>query len=121
MVCCAQAVATKPVARPPASKAVMHAPYVSFFAVVILISSPWPSRDRPRLRNRNFFAPPTPASGRRDAEATDERLRDRELAVDDLERERRQRPRGRPLDDGGGIARIRARVVAGTFQDALLG
>src|SRR5262245_37821646 len=60
------------------------------------------------------------ASARNDADAAGEGFRHREPAVDDLERQRRQRPGSGTVDDGGSLARIVVRVVAGAFEDLLL-
>src|SRR5262245_63903074 len=49
-----------------------------------------------------------------------ERLRHRELAVHDLERERRQRARRRAVDDGRGCARIVVRIVARALEQLLI-
>src|SRR5262245_24397334 len=65
--------------------------------------------------HRDSFS--APVSGRYDAEPSDERFCHRELAVDDLERQRRQGARRWTIDHGRGVARIIARIVTGTFDD----
>src|SRR5262245_19613014 len=59
-------------------------------------------------------------SGRHNADASGERFRHGKIAVHDLERQRRERPRGRTVEHGGRLARVEVRVVAGAFENPLL-
>src|SRR5580765_8523741 len=61
------------------------------------------------------------ASVRYNADAPGERLRYDELALGDLQRQRGQGPCRGPAHDGSAFARIVVRVVAGAFEDLLLG
>src|SRR5580698_3423745 len=59
-------------------------------------------------------------SGRYDAEPPDEWLGDGKLAIDNLERKRRQCARGRSIHDRCRLARIVARIVTWTFEIELI-
>src|ERR1700739_3419563 len=103
MVCCAGEFVA-PAIRPTASNPAMHALRASL-GVLTMTSPPIP--------DGVASGPCAASSSRRDAEAAEDRRRDRKLALDDLERQRGERPRRRPVDDGGGVAGVIARVVAG--------
>src|SRR5262249_7039258 len=56
-------------------------------------------------------------SGRRDAEASDEWLRNHKLVIDDLQRQRGEAARGRAIDDRRAFARIVSGIVTRALKD----
>src|SRR5437879_4164374 len=117
MVCCADA------AERPATKAAAAAPCIHLQVLNMSCPpcAPTPLRfDLFLIDHDSLLAPPS-RSGRYDAEPPDERLCHDELAVHDLERQRRQGARRWTGDHGRGIAGIIARIVTGTFNVVLPG